>query len=177
MRGSMRQRCASSWELRVYTGVDLKTGRKRWTSRTVRGSRVEAAAELEVFAEQLDHPRRRALDTTMGELFDHWYASALPGWATNTVRHTHGVLKVHLYPRFGHLPVGKVTVEDIDAFYAHLCSAGGREGPLADGTVRPIHSVLQGVGGPSTTTWGSRCRVPPGSQGCRGLLVGNLSKC
>lgn len=89
---------------------------------------AEAELELEVFAEQVDYPRRRATETTMDELFDQWYAAASPGWAIDTVRHTHSVLKVHLRPRFGHLPVGKITTADIDGFYAELRARGGRDG-------------------------------------------------
>jgi hypothetical protein len=142
MAGSLRQRGEISWELRVYAGTDAATGKMRYESRTVRGSRDEAGAELESFATQVSYPRRRALDTTMGELFDQWYASASPGWAANTVRHTHSVIRVHLRPRFGDLPLGQVTTADIDDFYAELRSHGGRDQrPLADGTVRRIHGV------------------------------------
>ena len=116
MNGSRRQRGQNSWELRVYDGVDPDTGKERYATRTVRGSRVEAQLELELFAIQVRYPRRRALATTMGELFDQWYANASPRWAANTIRHTHSVIKVHLRPRFGHLPVGKLTTADIDAF-------------------------------------------------------------
>ena len=143
MNGSLRQRGTNSWELRVYAGTDTETGRSRYASRTVRGSRREAVLELETLATAVGYPRRRALDTTMGELFERWYAAVSPGWAANTVRHTHSVLKVHLEPRFGHLPVGKVTTADIDAFYGELRTGGGRDGrPLADGSVRRIHGVL-----------------------------------
>ena len=45
MRGSMRQR-RGAWELRVYQGRDPVTGRDRYTTRTVRGSRREAERAL-----------------------------------------------------------------------------------------------------------------------------------
>ncbi len=123
MGGSLRKRGMNSWELRVYAGTDPESGRCRYVSRTVRGSRQEAEAEL--------------------ELFDQWLTVASPGCAANTVRHTYSVVNVHLQPRFGHLPVGKVTTADIDAFYAELRSGAGRDGRrLADGTVRRIHGVL-----------------------------------
>lgn len=55
---------------------------------------------------------------------------------------THSVLTVHLEPRFGHLPVGKVTTAEIDAFYGELRTGGGRDRPLSDGSVGRIHSIL-----------------------------------
>jgi integrase len=143
MAGSLRQRGPSSWELRVYQGTDPGTGKVRYATRTVRGSRAEAQAELKVLAEQVSLPRRRALGTTMGELFDHWLAHAASGWAPNTVRQTASIIRAHLRPHFGHLPVGKLTTADIDAFYADLGERGGCDGrPLSDGTVRRIHGVL-----------------------------------
>jgi hypothetical protein len=40
MTGSLRQRGANSWELRVYQGTDPTTGRRRYATRTIRGSRT-----------------------------------------------------------------------------------------------------------------------------------------
>jgi integrase len=144
MNGSLRQRGANSWELRVYDGTHPATGKMRYATRTVRGSRREAQAELAVFAAQVSKPRRQALDTTFGELFEQWYANAAPRWAINTQRQTRSVINVHLIPRFGHLPVGELTTAGIDAFYADLRNLGGHDGRgLSDGTVHRIHGVLR----------------------------------
>jgi len=124
MNGSLRQRGANSWELRVYDGTHPDTGKMRYATRTVRGSRREALAELVVFAALVAKPRRQALDTTLGELFEQWYTTVAPGGVVNTQRQTLGVIKVHLVPRFGHLAVGQLTTADIDASYADLrCEA------------------------------------------------------
>lgn len=144
MRGSIRQRAENRWELRVYAGVDITTGTKRWVSRTVRGSRTEAEVELAALADQIDYPRRRALDTTIEQLVTTWYDLASRHWAPNTRRHTRSVIDCHLIPRFGHLPVGKLTPVDIDDFYADLLAHGGtRNQPLTTGTVARIHGVLR----------------------------------
>jgi integrase len=144
MRGSIRSKADNRWELRVYAGVDVTTGTKRWVSRTVRGSRAEAELELSVLGEQIDYPRRRALDTTVEDLLTTWYQVASGQWAPNTRRHTRSVIDHHLIPRFGHLPVGKLTTADIDDFYAELVTHGrGDNRPLTDGTVARIHGVLR----------------------------------
>jgi len=144
MNGSLRQRGASSWELRVYDGTHPDTGKMRYATRTVRGSRREAEAELAGFAAQVSQPPRRALDTTFKELFEQWYANAAPRWAVNTQRQTRSVIDVHLIPRFGHFAVGQLTTAGIDAFYADLRDRGGRDGRgLSDGTVHRIHGVLR----------------------------------
>jgi len=144
MRGSLREKADNRWELRVYAGIDVQTGKKRWVSRTVRGSRSEAEAELASLSDQVDYPRRRASGTTMGELLSTWYELASPHWAPNTRRHTRSVIDVHLVPRFGHLAVGKVTTVDLDDFDAELLVRGAHDGkPLKPGTVQRIHGVLR----------------------------------
>jgi integrase len=46
-RGSIRQRGRGRWELRVYAGVDAATGRQRYVTRTVHGSRRTAVRALD----------------------------------------------------------------------------------------------------------------------------------
>ena len=142
MNGSLRQRGANSWELRVYDGTHPDTGRMRYATRTVRGSRREATVELAVFATQVAKPlRQRWIRRSVS--CSSRYASATPRWAVDTQRQTFSVIKVHLIPRFGHLRVGDLTTAGIDAFYADLRSHGGRDGGgLSDGTVHRIHGVL-----------------------------------
>ncbi len=46
MEGSLRQRGAASWELRVYAGIDPATHRCRYRTATVRGNRADAERSL-----------------------------------------------------------------------------------------------------------------------------------
>ncbi len=141
VRGSMRRRGKGAWELRVYRGVDPATGRQVWATKTVRGSRRHASAELRRFAEETGHARLRA--GSVGELLERWFETASPHWAAPTVRQTRSVIDCHLIPHLGHMPVTKLTTADIDDFYGHLLRAGGRDArPLAPGTVHRIHVVL-----------------------------------
>jgi integrase len=139
--GSMRQRSKGTWELRVYVGVDADTGRRRYATRTVHGSRREAQRALTELASEAGYARTRA--GTAGDLLEQWFAAASPGWAASTERQTRSIINSHLLPHLGHLPVAKLTTGDIDDFYGHLLRAGGRDGrPLAPGTVHRIHVVL-----------------------------------
>jgi integrase len=141
VRGSMRQRGKDAWELRVYRGVDPDTGHQRWATRTVHGSRRNAARELVRFAAETGYARLRA--GSVADLLARWFAAASPHWAAPTGRQTRSVIDRHLIPHLGHLPVTKLTAADIDDLYAHLLRAGGREArPLAPGTVHRIHVVL-----------------------------------
>ena len=42
----MRQRGSGSWELRVYRGTDPETGKRRYATRTVRGTKRAAQRAL-----------------------------------------------------------------------------------------------------------------------------------
>lgn len=137
----MRQRGKDSWELRVYLGTDPESGRQRWASRTVHGSRRFAQAQLRKLVEEAGYARLRA--GTVGDLLDQWFEAASPGWALTTVSHTRSVIDCYLKPHLGHLHVAKLTTEDIDDFYGHLLRAGGRKDQqLAPGTVARVHGVL-----------------------------------
>lgn len=140
-RGSIRQRGRDSWQLRVYLGTDPETGRQRWATRTVHGSQRFARSQLQELVEEAGYARLRA--GTLADLLDRWFEAASPGWALTTVSHTRSVIDCYLKPNLGHLPVAKLTTEDIDDFYAHLLRAGGRnDRPLAPGTVARVHGVL-----------------------------------
>jgi integrase len=141
MLGSLRQRGPDSWQLRVYLGVDADTGRERWASKTVHGSRRYARAQLAGFVEEAGYARLRA--GTVADLLDRWLAHASPAWSSTTLRQTRSVIECHLKPLLGHLAVNKLTTVDIDDVYRHLLRGGGPEGrALAPGTVHRVHVVL-----------------------------------
>jgi integrase len=141
MSGSLRQRGRGSWELRVYLGVDADTGKERWATKTVHGSRRHATAELREFVEEAGYARLRA--GTVADLLDRWLTNASGGWSTSTLRQNRSVIECHLKPLIGQLAVNKLTTVDIDDLYRHLLLAGGAEGrPLAARTVHRVHVVL-----------------------------------
>jgi integrase len=141
MAGSLRKRGRDSWQLRIYRGTDAETGRQRWVTTTVHGSRRFAERQLAALVEQTGYARLQS--GSVGDLLERWREAASPAWAASTVRQTNSVISCHLVPHLGHLPVDKLTTADIDDFYGHLLRAGGREGrPLAPGTVHRVHVVL-----------------------------------
>ncbi len=141
MPGSIRRRGPNSSQLRVYAGIDASSGRKRWVTRTVRGSEREARRQLKGFLEDANNARVHA--GSVGDLLDRWFAAASSDWAASTIRETKSLVEHHLKPHLGHLAVAKLTTADIDDFYAHLRRSGGSEGrSLAPGTVHRVHVVL-----------------------------------
>jgi integrase len=141
MPGSLRQRGPSSWQLRVYLGVDADTGKERWAAKSVHGSRRHATARLREFVEEAGYARLRA--GTVADLLDRWLAHASSGWSTSTLRQNRSIIECHLKPLLGPLTVNKLTTVDIDDVYRHLLRCGGADGrPLAAGTVHRVHVVL-----------------------------------
>lgn len=141
MTGSIRQRSNGTYELRVYRGVDPGTGRQRWATRTVHGSRRHATRELAALVEEVSCARRHA--GTVADLLERWFETASPNWSVTTFVEHRSIVRHHLVPQLGHLPVADLTTTEIDALYARLLRSGRRDGaPLSPGTVRRVHSVL-----------------------------------
>ncbi|CAB4881659.1 unannotated protein [freshwater metagenome] len=122
-------------------GVNSSTGRERWATKTVRGTRRFATATLAEFVEDAGYARLRS--GTVADLLDRWMGQASSAWSSTTVVQTRSVVEHHLKPQLGHVPVNKLTTIDIDAMYLHLLRGSGRDGsPLAPGTMHRPHVVL-----------------------------------
>jgi Phage integrase, N-terminal SAM-like domain len=133
MTGSLRLRGPDAWLLRIYLGVDARSGRQRWATKTVHGTRRFATTRLGEFVEDAGYARLRT--GTVADLLDRWMAQASPARSSTTVVQTRSVVERHLKAQLGQVPVNKLTTIDIDAVYARLLRRGGRDGsPLAPGT-------------------------------------------
>src|SRR5271166_7181188 len=99
MAGSIRRRGPNSWQLRIYVGMDPKSGRQRWATRTVRGSERTARRELDRFADEASFARIH--DGTVSDLLDRWLETASGGWAPSTRRETKPRSTENRSPRWG----------------------------------------------------------------------------
>ena len=98
VKGSIRQRGSGSFELRVYVGTDPDTGKRRWITRTVRGTRADAQRELRVLAAHANVAPAVGAHTTVAELLDQWFARGRTGWSPTTVRNLGSIVERHLRP-------------------------------------------------------------------------------
>src|SRR5215203_2264978 len=112
MTGSMRQRGSDSWELRLCVRLDPDTGEERWATRTVHGSQRHGRQQLHLLADEVLATRTHA--GTFGHLLERWFEVASPRWSASTVRETRSLMRCDLVPLLGHVPVAKLTTEDID---------------------------------------------------------------
>ncbi len=142
MRGFIRQR-GQAWELRVYLGQDAISGKKRYATRTVRGSRREAERVLSRMVAEADQGAFARTSATVGDLLERWFAHVRDDYSPKTVRETRSYLDRDLLPPLGQVPLAKLRPEDLDRFYRVLRAKGSRGRPLAPGSVRRIHGILR----------------------------------
>lgn len=138
----MRQRGAESWQLRVFVGRDPVTGRKRWTTRTVRGGKREAQRALAGMIAEVDRGVP-GTDATLAVLLERWFDVASPDWAPGTVTQTRSAIRHHLGPRLGAVPLKRLRAADIDSCYAAMRKLPGRKGEfMSPAAIRRVHVVL-----------------------------------
>ncbi len=77
--------------------------------------------------------------TTVGVVATSWLEGH-PGWSESTRARNASILTRHVLPRWGSVPVSKVSFEEVQAWIAELSASG-----LAGGTVRKVFGVLSSV--------------------------------
>jgi hypothetical protein len=86
MKGSLRQRGAASWELRVYAGTDPETRKRRYRTATVTGNRADAERALARLVADVQSDKTIGSASTVSELLEAWFAIACTSWAPTTTR-------------------------------------------------------------------------------------------
>ncbi len=104
-------------------------------------TRHEAANVLAQKVAATSGSRRPARSrVTFRTLAEEWQASVLPMYKHSTQKHRRFMLKKHLLPRFGEIPLCAITRQEIQAYVAHLT----RE-EYAPKSIDHIHDVLSAV--------------------------------
>lgn len=144
--GHIRQRSPKSFEIRYSLGTDKATGKDRYATATVVGTRKDAEREL--------RRRLRTLDTgehvdpnriTVGKWLADWLATVRGEIAPKSYERYAEVVDGYLTPTLGNLPLTKLTPSHIQKAYSGWATGGrrdGKEGPLAPRTRRHIHRIL-----------------------------------
>src|SRR5260221_666894 len=111
----MRQRGSDSWELRAYLGTDSETGKRRYATRTVRGTKRAAQQALVELVRDASNAPRAGARSTVAVLLREWVSAASPNWAATTERQVQSVVRHHLEPCLGDVLVGELTAARVDA--------------------------------------------------------------
>lgn len=146
MKGHMRKRSKGSWTIWVDIGRDPETGRRKQQSFTVRGSKKDAERELRAILTRIEggaHVKPTKL--TVGEYLKQWLESYVATNATPKTRDRYeGIVRAHLIPAFGSLPLAALQPQRIQNYYSQALKSGRKDGNggLSAQTVRYHHMVL-----------------------------------
>lgn len=139
--GSLIEISPGTWRLRVPMVPDPKTGARRHAERRVAGDAKAAEAELATFARQVrqgaatEDLRRGTLGAF---LVDEWlpHMEGL-GRARSTLESYATIVRAHIVPELGRVPLADVSVHDIERYYATKRRQG-----LPPNTIRTHAPVL-----------------------------------
>lgn len=148
MQGHIRKRGKNSWTVVIDAGRDPITGKRRQQRRSVQGIRRDAEALLV----QLLHQRDSGIDAppgklTAGEYLQRWLEDYAKGnTAPRTYERYQQIVRQHLVPALGAIPLARLRPQHIQAYYSEARQTGradGNDGGLSAQTVLHHHRVLR----------------------------------
>jgi integrase len=137
MRGHVTRR-GDSWRLHVYLGRDSETGKQRYLTRTMKGTKREAETACAQFvAEAARGEHGETTAGTLRELVERWMAHIEPNVSPSTLAAYRIYLDKWILPALGTKKLDKLRPADIDRFY------GSMRGSLAPASIRKTHTILR----------------------------------
>ena len=147
-RGTIRQRSKirkDSWTVQIYTGVDPKTGKKRYYSEAVKETKTLAQRRLTELLRETDtgtfvEPSR----LTVADYLQQWLRnSATPRVSSRTLESYRGNVDRYLVHKLGPIPLDKLAPRHVQEMESQLLKEGARNGgALSPRTVLQVHRVL-----------------------------------
>lgn len=141
-QGTIRLRTDGRWEGRVVIGYDDKGYPK--TKNVTAKTKAECEQKLKALIET-HTPQSKAKitpDMPFGEWLDHWYQTySKPHIRLTTQSAYETDIYLHVIPEIGHIPLDKLTQNDLQQFYARLKKNGNRKDGtgVSNGMVRACH--------------------------------------
>lgn len=137
VKGHMRKRGDTSWQLLVYLGRD-ENEKRRYASKTVRGTKRQAQLALAEFVTEVSKTAQvPSGPVTVSTVVRDWLAAKTPRLAPATVLR-YNVARRHIDAAIGSIPVSRLRPRDIEDFYA----AAHRDG-LSGSSIRKIHWAMR----------------------------------
>ncbi len=145
MKGTLRQRGPSSWEIQVFLGRDSNGKRIRKTE-TVRGKKSVAERRLREILTDMDKgitPTKTRYK--LGEWLDKWLEEKItPNCKSKTVDRYEGIIRLHIKPTLGHIELSKLSPLDVQNLETRLLLGGPKE-PMEPKGVEAVHNVMSGA--------------------------------
>ena len=136
-RGSIHQHTPSTYRLRVEV-APYADGRRRWVTRTVRGSHADAEDALARLIVEVADGFHQGEAGTLNRLVSAWLEKASPDLEARTVETYRYLTRSYLTDGIGERQFARIRAADLDRFYAGLVAQG-----LSPATVRKIHSMIR----------------------------------
>jgi integrase len=133
--GSLTERSPGVWRLQTTSDPDAVTGETRRLSRTFRGTKPEATAELQRFVTESGAGLQGGSSVTVAVLLGSFMGTAT--LAPTTRQDWASLINRYLIPELGNVPLWKLTARDCDRMYQRL-----RVGGLGASRVRNAHVIL-----------------------------------
>lgn len=135
----MRQRSPGAWQLRAFEGADPISGKKRYRTRSFRGSKREARKALNALVSEVERGTVAPAAKTVAALLDAWLDHIEHLGRSPTTLYGYRRLVAQLPPGFVAQPLAKVTPKLVDDLYRYLGTVGRRR----PATVLRFHAVLR----------------------------------
>ena len=170
----IRQRADGRWEGRYVIGYDDKGYPK--TKNILAKTKRECAEKLEALKAELGGIKSDKVkpDMRFGDWMVYWFENhAKPKIRPTTQENYWGRIRLHINPELGHIPLNKLTQNDLQQFYGRLKKNGRKirtelygEG-LSDRMVRMCHATCRSalekakLDGLIRTNPAIGCKLPP----------------
>lgn len=139
MKGSMRERGAGQWQLRVYEGTDPIAGTDRYRTRAFKGTKRQAQSALAALVAEVESGAVSPKAMTVADLLEAWLAHIDHLGRSPTTLYGYRRLVMQMPEGFLGQPLAKVTPKLVDDLYRHLATVGKRK----PATIQRFHAVLR----------------------------------
>jgi len=135
------------WRIYADATPDVVTGKRRRVTKVIRGSKKDAdLAHARLLVDVGDGRHGGAGEVTFGAALDAFVAHKKLS-VEPTTADTYRRQLAYIPDRYRAMPITKVSVEQLEALYAHLATAGHKRsgGPLSPASIHNIHAVVHGT--------------------------------
>jgi len=146
MRGHITKRGKDSYSIIIRQGKDPNTGKYLQSWFTVKGTKKDAEKKLAELLHQMDTGMfMKPGKTTLADFLERWLKDyAYANLAPRTAEGYETIIRQHLIPKLGSIPLTQLKPEHIQKYYAETLSNGRSDGKgaLSSLTVRHHHMTL-----------------------------------
>ena len=146
MKGNIKKRGKNSYSIKISSGKDASTGKYQYQWITVKGTKKDTEKRLRELLCQLDNGTFiKPGKTTLAEYLERWLKEYVwPNLAPRTAEGYQYIVRNHLIPSLGKIPLTQLKPEHLQRLYSEKLSAGRFDGNggLSKRSVRYIHVTL-----------------------------------